>query len=105
MNHVKAAVPMNKIVRCGELLVQMENSGVVHMLKNQKTEDLACMYKLFNRVMGGLKTMSECVSQYLKEQGRSLVQEEEGGTNAITFVQVWPLIAYPHLSSSSLCRE
>ncbi|XP_063228534.1 cullin-3 [Bacillus rossius redtenbacheri] len=68
-------------------IVEMENSGVVHMLKNRKTDDLACMYKLFNRVAGGLKTMSECVSQYLKEQGRSLVQEEEGGTNAITFVQ------------------
>jgi cullin 3 len=66
---------------------QMENSGVVHMLKNQKTEDLACMYKLFSRVADGLKTMADCVSQYLREQGKALVQEEEGGTNAINFVQ------------------
>lgn len=66
----------------------MENSGVVHMLKNQKTEDLACMYKLFSRVEEGLKTMADCVSQYLREQGKALVQEEEGGTNAINFVQV-----------------
>lgn len=66
----------------------MENSGVVHMLKNQKTEDLACMYKLFSRVSDGLKTVSDCVSHYLKEQGKMLVQEEDGGTNAITFVQV-----------------
>ncbi|CAG2058466.1 unnamed protein product [Timema podura] len=65
----------------------MENSGVVHMLKNQKTEDLACMYKLFSRVLDGLKTMADCVSQYLREQGKALVQEEEGGTNAINFVQ------------------
>ncbi|XP_075211864.1 cullin 3 [Lycorma delicatula] len=68
-------------------IVEMENSGVVHMLKNQKTEDLACMYKLFSRVTDGLKTMSDCVSQYLREQGKALVQEEEGGTNAINFVQ------------------
>lgn len=68
-------------------IVEMENSGVVHMLKNQKTEDLACMYKLFNRVTDGLKTMADCVSQYLREQGKALVQEEEGGTNAINFVQ------------------
>ena len=66
----------------------MENSGVVHMLKNQKTEDLACMYKLFSRVCEGLKTMSDCVSLYLREQGKSLVQEQEPATNAITFVQV-----------------
>ncbi|XP_039280092.1 cullin-3 isoform X2 [Nilaparvata lugens] len=68
-------------------IVEMENSGVVHMLKNQKTDDLACMYKLFSRVHDGLKTMSDCVSQYLREQGKALVQEEEGGTNAINFVQ------------------
>jgi len=68
-------------------IVEMENSGVVHMLKNQKTEDLACMYKLFSRVSDGLKTMSDCVSHYLKEQGKTLVQEEDGGTNAINFVQ------------------
>lgn len=67
----------------------MENSGVVHMLKNQKTEDLACMYKLFGRVSDGLKTMADCVSHYLREQGKSLVQEEEHqpATNAVTFVQ------------------
>ncbi|GLG96798.1 Cullin homolog 1 [Gryllus bimaculatus] len=68
-------------------IVEMENSGVVHMLKNQKTEDLACMYKLFSRVSDGLKTMADCVSQYLREQGKALVQEEESGTNAINFVQ------------------
>jgi len=66
----------------------MENSGVVHMLKNVKTEDLACMYNLFGRVQDGLKTVSDCVSLYLREQGKALVQEEEGGTNAVTFVQV-----------------
>lgn len=68
-------------------IVEMENSGVVHMLKYHKTEDLACMYKLFSRVQDGLKTMAECISRYLREQGKALVREDEG-TNAITFVQV-----------------
>lgn len=66
----------------------MENSGVVHMLKNNKTEDLACMYKLMSRVSDGLRAVAECVSQHLREQGKALVAEEEGGKNAITFVQV-----------------
>lgn len=59
------------------------------MLRNQKTEDLACMYKLFGRVTDGLRTISDCVSNYLREQGKALVQEEENqtSTNAITFVQ------------------
>ncbi len=67
----------------------MENSGVVHMLKNNKTEDLGCMYKLFIRVENGLKTMCDCISAYLREQGKALTVEEGGdGKNAITFVQV-----------------
>jgi cullin 3 len=65
----------------------MENSGVVHMLKNQNTEALASMYRLFSRVTDGLKTMADCVSQYLREHGKALVQDESG-TNAINFVQV-----------------
>ncbi|XP_063976501.1 cullin-3 [Diachasmimorpha longicaudata] len=69
-------------------IVEMENSGVVHMLKNQKTDDLGCMYKLFSRVSDGLRTVCECVSQFLREQGRSMVQEDqEATTNAVHFVQ------------------
>ncbi|XP_035738748.1 cullin-3-like [Vespa mandarinia] len=69
-------------------IVEMENSGVVHMLKNQKTEDLSCMYKLFSRVTDGLRTVFDCVSQFLKERGRAMVQEEhESTTNAVLFVQ------------------
>jgi len=51
--------------------------------------DLACMYKLFGRVPEGLRTMCECISTYLREQGRALVTEEETGANAIVYVQVW----------------
>ncbi|XP_074104942.1 cullin 3 [Cotesia typhae] len=69
-------------------IVEMENSGVVHMLKNQKTDDLGCMYKLFSRVSDGLRTVCECVSHFLREQGRSMVAEEhESSTNAVNFVQ------------------
>jgi len=51
--------------------------------------DLACMYKLFGRVPEeGLRTMCDCISMYLREQGRALVTEEETGTNAIVYVQV-----------------
>ena len=52
--------------------------------------DLLCMYNLFNRVTDGLNTMCSCISAHLREQGRSLVTEQEGGSgkNAITFIQV-----------------
>ncbi|KAK3513833.1 hypothetical protein QTP70_028845 [Hemibagrus guttatus] len=68
-------------------IVEMENSGLVHMLKNGKTEDLACMYKLFSRVPNGLKTMCECMSLYLREQGKALVSEEGEGKNPVDYIQ------------------
>lgn len=69
-------------------VIEMENSGLIYMLKNQKTEDISSMYKLFSRVPNGLKTMAECVSAYLREQGKSLVEEDAiGATKPIIFVQ------------------
>lgn len=54
-------------------IVEMENSGVYHMLKHDKHEDLSYMYKLFHRVQNGLQTIADCMSLYLREQGRNLV--------------------------------
>lgn len=48
------------------------------------------MYNLLRRVDGGLQAILSCVSQYLIEEGKKLVMEDEGGkTDAITFVQVF----------------
>jgi len=58
-------------------IVNMENSGAVHMLKNDKKEDLLCMYKLFMRVAEGLETLKKCVSAYLREQGKALVEDKQ----------------------------
>jgi cullin 3 len=67
----------------------MENSGVYHMLKFNKCDDLAMMYKLFERVPNGHLTIAECMSSYLREQGRALVAENnDEGKNAIIYVQV-----------------
>jgi cullin 3 len=67
----------------------MENSGVYHMLKFNKCDDLAMMYKLFERVPNGHLTIAECMSSYLREQGRALVTENnDEGKNAISYVQV-----------------
>lgn len=69
-------------------IVEMENSGVVHMLKANKIDDLKCMYKLFSRVDNGLATIIACVSGYLREQGKGLVTEEEGAkTDPVVFIQ------------------
>lgn len=70
-------------------IVEMENSGVYSMLKFSKCDDLATMYKLFERVPNGHSTIADCMSNYLREQGRGLVTENaEEGKNAITYIQV-----------------
>jgi len=58
-------------------IVEMENSGVYHMLKHDKHDDLSYMYKLFHRVPNGLQTIADCMSVYLREQGRNLVNLEK----------------------------
>ncbi|XP_028320345.1 cullin-3-like isoform X2 [Gouania willdenowi] len=68
-------------------IVEMENSGLVHMLKSGKTDDLAFMYKLFSRVPNGLKTMCECMSSYLREQEKALMAEEGEGKNPVDYIQ------------------
>ncbi|XP_068732101.1 cullin-3-like [Montipora capricornis] len=70
-------------------VVEMENSGVIHMLKHNKIEDLARMHQLFIRVKDGLKTVCDCMRGYLREQGKALVVEEEGESskNPITYIQ------------------
>ena len=53
--------------------------------------DLACMYKLFARVDGGLQCIVKCLSAHLRETGRNLVTEEPGleapGRNATSYIQ------------------
>lgn len=69
-------------------IVEMENSGVVNMLRDQKIEDLNCLYRLLCRVATGLQCIISCVSAYLREQGKSLVTEEEGGkSDAVQYIQ------------------
>ena len=52
------------IKRHMETIAEMEGSGVVHILKNSRMDDLACMYKLFGRVSDRHKTIGDCVSRY-----------------------------------------
>lgn len=69
-------------------IVEMYNSGVVSMLRDQKIEDLNCMYRLLCRVPTGLQCIISCVSGYLRDQGKSLVTEEEGGkSDAVQYIQ------------------
>lgn len=87
--HIVQVVEDELIAKHMKTIVEMENSGVVHMLKNSKYEDLGCMYRLFKRVKLGLRSMCDAMSKYLREQGRAIVSEDEEseGKNAVVFIQ------------------
>ncbi|XP_028043215.1 cullin-3-A [Bombyx mandarina] len=75
------------IERHMKTIVEMENSGVVHMLTHTRTSELGCVYKLLSRVGEGLRTVADAVSAHLREQGRALVTDTLHNTNAIAYVQ------------------
>ncbi|KRX82472.1 Cullin-3, partial [Trichinella sp. T6] len=71
------------------IIVDMENSGVVHMLTQDRYEDLNAMYLLLKRVPNGLTVMSSAMSNYLRQQGTALVHELTNGisTSPVQFIE------------------
>ncbi|CAH2104648.1 unnamed protein product [Euphydryas editha] len=84
---VVAVLEHELIERHMKTIVEMENSGVVHMLMHTRTVELACVYKLLSRVGEGLRTVADAVSAHLRQQGRALVTDTHHNTNAIAYVQ------------------
>ncbi|CAF0979716.1 unnamed protein product [Adineta ricciae] len=86
--HIVRVLEDELITKHLKTIVEMENSGVYHMLKFNKCDDLTTMYRLFERVPNGHLTIADCMSSYLREQGRALVAENaDEGKNAISYVQ------------------
>ena len=73
------------IKRHMETLVDMKGSGVEFMLRNNRTDDLACMYKLFSRVgEEGNRIIGDCISHFIRQSGKAAVIET---TDANAFIK------------------
>lgn len=68
-------------------LVEMENSGLVPLLRDDKYEDLGRMFALFRRVEGGLALIRSTMADYVRDVGKALVQDPEKCKDPVTFVQ------------------
>lgn len=88
---IVAALEAELIAKQMQTIVTMDNSGLVNMLLNDRIQDLRCMYKLVKRVDGGLKTMTACLSEYLRKRGVDLVKEHEAAQgqarNPVGYIQ------------------
>ena len=67
-------------------LVDMEGSGLVPMLQQDKYEDLGRMYTLFRRVEGGLDLMRSVLGEHIKDTGRALINDPERTKDPVDFV-------------------
>ncbi|KAG6399901.1 hypothetical protein SASPL_141386 [Salvia splendens] len=68
-------------------LIHMENSGLVKMLLDDKSEDLARMYNLFRRVSDGLSTIRDVMTSHIRDTGKQLVTDPEKSKNPVEFVE------------------
>uniref|UniRef100_A0A383WLY6 Cullin family profile domain-containing protein n=1 Tax=Tetradesmus obliquus TaxID=3088 RepID=A0A383WLY6_TETOB len=56
-------------------LLQKEHSGCAALLRDDKTEDLARMYRLFSRITRGLDPIADCFKEHVESEGMKLVKE------------------------------
>ena len=68
-------------------LIHMENSGLVHMLCDDKYEDMSRMYNLFRRVTDGLSKIREVMTSHMRESGKQLVTDPERLKDPVEYVQ------------------
>lgn len=68
-------------------LVEMEGSGEVSMLKDDKLDDLNRMYSLLGRVARGHELMRNVMGQLVKETGKAIVESPENQSKEKSFVQ------------------
>ncbi|CAG8512957.1 3575_t:CDS:10 [Acaulospora morrowiae] len=70
-------------------VIDMENSGLIPMLRNEKMDDLGRMYKLFGRVIKGHEEMKSAISNHIRELGKEINEKnaQTGTSVAIRWVQ------------------
>ncbi|KAE8718246.1 Cullin-3 [Hibiscus syriacus] len=68
-------------------LVQMENSGLVNMIVDEKYDDLGRMYCLFRRVPNGLVLVRDVMTSFNRDTGKQLVTDPERLKDPVDFVQ------------------
>eukprot|EP01123_Difflugia_compressa_P006943 TRINITY_DN1936_c0_g1_i1.p1 TRINITY_DN1936_c0_g1~~TRINITY_DN1936_c0_g1_i1.p1 ORF type:complete len:564 (-),score=89.63 TRINITY_DN1936_c0_g1_i1:299-1795(-) len=84
---IKEVVERELITAHMKTLVEMEGSGMVSMLKDDKTEDLTRMYQLLGRVPKGHDIMRQVLGDFVRETGKQIVESPENQNKETTYVQ------------------
>ncbi|GIL75860.1 hypothetical protein Vretimale_5569 [Volvox reticuliferus] len=68
-------------------LLEMENSGLIALLRDDKYDDLSRLYSLMRRVDNGLPTVRNMLCEHIKDVGRGLVTDPERTKEPVEYVQ------------------
>jgi cullin 3 len=58
-------------------LLNMENSGLVHMIKNDKTDEICLMYELFSKVVPAFNQLKQHMQTFIITEGNKLVNDDK----------------------------
>eukprot|EP00735_Rhodelphis_limneticus_P003067 TRINITY_DN1427_c0_g1::TRINITY_DN1427_c0_g1_i1::g.27310::m.27310 TRINITY_DN1427_c0_g1::TRINITY_DN1427_c0_g1_i1::g.27310 ORF type:complete len:751 (+),score=125.08,sp/Q9ZVH4/CUL3A_ARATH/51.70/0.0,Cullin/PF00888.17/7.9e-181,Cullin_Nedd8/PF10557.4/9.5e+02,Cullin_Nedd8/PF10557.4/1.3e-29,TrmB/PF01978.14/0.89,TrmB/PF01978.14/43,DUF739/PF05339.6/7.3e+02,DUF739/PF05339.6/0.22,DUF739/PF05339.6/5.8e+02,HTH_20/PF12840.2/9.4e+03,HTH_20/PF12840.2/0.11,Rrf2/PF02082.15/2.1e+03,Rrf2/PF02082.15/2.3e+03,Rrf2/PF02 len=67
-------------------LIDMESSGLIFMLTNDRLSDLQRMYRMFSKVDGALQAMKDTMCAHIKKIGTQIVNDEEKNKDPVAFV-------------------
>lgn len=84
---IKEVVEKELVAAHMKTLIEMEHSGIISMLRDDKVEDLKRMYNLFGRVSTGHNLMRDFLSNYIKETGKALIMDEEKQKDHLALIQ------------------
>lgn len=69
-----------------DTLVNMENSGLIWMLRNDKLHDLRLMYTLFKDIKNGEDVLRDNLKKELLERGNQLVSDQQNAHDPIALI-------------------
>lgn len=58
-------------------LITMENSGLIHMIRNDKFQEIELMHNLFSRVPDAFSILNKHLSQFIFNEGNKLLNDEK----------------------------
>jgi len=58
-------------------LITMENSGLIHMIKNEKYSEIELMHNLFSKVPDAFMILSKHLANYIINEGNKLVGDDK----------------------------
>ncbi|XP_025196814.1 cullin-3-A-like [Melanaphis sacchari] len=76
VNDINEVIKTELVKKNMKTIIEMENCGVMYLLKNNQYDDLRCMYNFLYTVDGGVKVMIDSMCLYFRELGTSVVLEK-----------------------------